>query len=119
VATFPTLKTGVAAQYPSERTRRFSTKVCRFLDGSEQRFSGYGAALRRWTIRLELLDEAELAAIGSFFAAQSGRAGTFAFTDPWDGTVYPSCSFDSDILDLEFGDRLHGRTTVTVRENRS
>jgi len=118
MASFPTLKTGVVAQYPFGRMAQFSTKVCRFLDGSEQRFQGYGALLRKWAIRLELLDESELAALGSFFAAQNGRAGTFSFTDPWDGTVYPSCSFDSDSLSLEFGDRLRGRTSVIVKENR-
>ena len=119
MASFPTLKTGVVAQYPSSRTRQFSTKVFRFVDGGEQRFRGYGAALRRWTIRLELLDESELDEIARFFEEQSGRAGIFAFADPWDGTVYPSCSFDDDQLGLEFGDRLRGRTIVTVRENRS
>ena len=61
MASFPTLKTGVVAQYPSDRARRFSTQVLRFLDGSEQRFAGFGAPLKRWLIRLELLDEAELA----------------------------------------------------------
>ena len=90
----------------------------RFLDGREQRFRGYGAPLRRWTIRLTLLDEAELAQITAFFAAQGGRAGTFAFTDPWDGTVHPNCSFDSDSLDVETGGEARGRTSVTVRENR-
>jgi hypothetical protein len=63
VATFPTLKTGAVAQYGSSRTRGFSTQVFRFLDGSEQRFQDYGAPLRRWTIRLSLLDEAELNAL--------------------------------------------------------
>jgi hypothetical protein len=119
VPTFPTLKTGVIAQYPSSRTRQFSTKVFRFVDGSEQRFSGYGAPIRRWTIPLELLDDSELDQLSKFFDEQAGRAGNFAFADPWDGTVYPSCSFDDDKLGLEFGDRLLGRTAVTVRENRS
>ena len=78
--------------------RQFSTQVFRFLDGSEQRFPGYGAPLRRWVIRLDLLDEAELATLEQFFEDQGGRAGTFSFTDPLDGTVYASCSFDSDEL---------------------
>jgi hypothetical protein len=119
VPSFPTLKTGAVAQYPSDRTRQFSTTVLRFLDGSEQRFRGYGAPLRRWTIRLELLDEVELAVVGTFFEAQGGRAGTFSFADPWDGTVYPNCSFGSDALGLEFGAQSRGKTSVTVQENRS
>jgi hypothetical protein len=118
MASFPVLKTGVVAQYPFGRIRQFSTNVCRFLDGSEQRFLWYGPQLHKWVINLQLLDESELAVIESFFAAQNGRAGTFVFTDPWDGSVYPSCSFDSDSLNLEFGDTFRGRTSVTVKENR-
>ena len=98
MASFPALKTGAVAQYPSDRARRFSTQVLRFLDGSEQRFPGFGAPLKRWLIRLELLDEAELAGLEDFFVEQGGQAGTFAFTDPWDGTVYANCSFESDTM---------------------
>ena len=64
MANFPALKTGAVAQYPSDRTRRYSTQVLRFLDGSEQRFAGFGAPLKRWLIRLELLDDTELAGFG-------------------------------------------------------
>src|ERR1700681_1580372 len=102
MASFPALKTGAVAQYPCDRTRQFSTQVYRFLDGSEQRFPAYPAALRRWTIRLDLLDEAELETLREFFMSETGCAGSFIFTDPWDGTVHPNCSFDVDILALEF-----------------
>jgi hypothetical protein len=118
MASFPTLKTGAVAQYPSDRVRQFSTQVLRFLDGSEQRFPEYGAPLRRWVIRLDLLDEAELVNIEQFFDGQDGRAGTFSFTDPWDGTVYPNCSFDSDVLALEYTSQARGKTSAVVKENR-
>ncbi len=119
MASFPTLKTGVVAQYPSDRARQFSTQVLRFLDGSEQRFPEYGVPLRRWLIRLDWLDEAELVKVEQFFENQDGRAGTFSFTDPWDGTVYPNCSFDSDVLALEYQGQGRGKTSVVVKENRS
>ncbi len=119
MATFPALKTGAVAQYGSTRTRRFSTQIFRFLDGSEQRFQEYGAPLRRWTIRLSLLDEAEMAELESFFATQGGRAGTFAFPDPWDGTVYANCSFDDDQIALLYAGQARGSASVTVKENRS
>src|SRR5262249_53533703 len=90
MAAFPNLKTGAVAQYPAERTRRFSNGVHRFMDGSKQRWPLYGSALRRWAIRLSLLDEAELTTLEDFFSANR----SFSFTDPWDGTVYPNCSFD-------------------------
>ena len=77
VANFPTLKTGAVAQYPSDRTQQFSTQVFRFLDGSEQRFPGYGSALRQWTIRLDLLDEAELTNLQSFPGQRRRTRGKF------------------------------------------
>ena len=117
MASFPALKTGAVAQYPSDRTRRFSTKVLRFLDGGEQRFAGFGAPLKRWLIRLELLDEPELAGLEDFFVEQGGQAGTFAFTDPWDGTVYANCSFEGDTMTAGYRGRSDGVASVVVKEN--
>ncbi|HTM11411.1 MAG TPA: DUF2460 domain-containing protein [Bryobacteraceae bacterium] len=119
MATFPALKSGAVAQYGSSRTRGFSTRMFRFLDGREQRFQDYGAPLRRWTIRLSLLDEAELTAVESFFRSQGGQAESFAFPDPWDGTVYANCSFDSDQLTTQYVGQSSGVASVTVKENRS
>ena len=118
MADFPALKTGAVAQYPSDRARGFSTQVLRFLDGKEQRFRGYGAPLRRWLIRLEQLDEAELAGLEQFFVEQGGRAGIFAFTDPWDGTLYATCSFEGDTMIAEYHGQGDGGTSVVVKENR-
>lgn len=118
MATFPALKTGVVAQYPSDRKRRTSTQVFRFLDGSEQRFAGFGAPLKRWLIRLELLDETELAGIEEFFGEQGGQAGTFTFTDPWDGTVHANCSFEGDTMTADYRGRGDGVASVVVKENR-
>jgi phage-related protein len=115
---FPTLKTGAVAQYPSDRATQFSTQVYRFLDGSEQRFPAYGAALHRWAIRLDLLDEGELETIEEFFTSEAGRSGSFSFTDPWDGTVYPSCSFERDTLALAFRGPQRGATQIVIKENR-
>ena len=118
MASFPALKTGALAQYPSDRTKRFSTLQFRFIDGSEQRFPGFGTPLRRWIIRLELLDEGELALLEAFFLERGGRAGSFSLTDPWDGAVYANCSFESDALMAEYRDAGDGRTFVVVKENR-
>jgi hypothetical protein len=118
VANFPTLSTGAVAQYPSDRTLQFSTQAFRFLDGSEQRFQGYGSALRQWSIRLDLLDETELINLQSFLASEEGRSGSFSFTDPFDGTVYSNCSFGKDTLALQFAGPQKGVTQVTVRQNR-
>ncbi len=116
---FPLLKTGAVAQYGSDRTPAFSTQVFRFVDGSEQRFPAFGTALHRWVIRLELLDESELTAIADLFVTVGGRAGTFSFTDPFDGTVYASCRFDEDELAPGFGDVARGESVVTISEIRA
>jgi phage-related protein len=105
------------AQYPLGVQQNFSTQVFRFLDGSEQRFPAYGATLKRWVIQLSLLDESELVNLEQFFLSEGGRSGTFPFTDPFDATVYASCSFDADKLDLNFGGFQGGATNLTIKEN--
>ena len=115
---FPTLKTGAVLQYPAQKSIRFATGVLRFMGGSEQRFRDYQAPLRRWTIRLDLLDENELHVLRAFFRAESGAAGTFTFTDPWDGTVYLNCSFENHEMSEEILDEVRGTTALTVQENR-
>ena len=119
MSNFPTLKTGAVIQYPATRAKQHSTCVLRFLDGSEQRFREYPSALRKWIVRLDQLDENEMGSIEEFFLSQQGSLGAFSFTDPWDGSVYPSCSLEGDSLTLEFEDLTRGRTSLTVKENRS
>ena len=80
MASFPVLKTGAVAQYPLEYGVHFVTQSVRFMDGSQQRFRLHGTGLRRWTLKLDLLGEDELAAVMAF-VEQQGSA-PFAFTDP-------------------------------------
>ena len=116
--TFPTLRTGVVAQYPATRRMRFQNQVMRFVDGSEQRYRDGGKPLRRWEIALDLLDEGEIATLENFFSAVSGLYGTFAFTDPWDGQEYSTCSFESDWLEITLQGEMRGTTRLTICENR-
>jgi Conserved hypothetical protein 2217 (DUF2460) len=115
---FPKLKTGAVAQYPATRTLKFQNQALRFVDGSEQRYRDYGGALHRWEIPLDALDESEMAAIEAFFEENQGRFGDFAFTDPWDGNVYASCSLTSDDLALTSLGDMRGKTSLVVMENR-
>ncbi len=78
---------------------QFSTTVLQFVDGSEQRFCNYQAALHRWVIQLSLLDQSELQQLQEFFRGIVGRAGDFAFTDPLDG---------AELSKLQLGEREHG-----------
>ena len=120
MASFPIpLKTGAVAQYPLTAQAQFATNVVRFMDGSEQRFPGYATPLRRWTIRLDLLEETELNAALGFFRAQSGSAGVFRFTDPADGTVYSNCCFASDSIQTSMDAAGRWAAAIVVQQNRS
>jgi len=119
MAGFPKLKTEAVSQYPASKGLRFATEVVEFVDGREQRYRDFGAALRRWTIRLELLDEGELARLEEFFLENQGRFGNFAFTDPWDGTEYPDCSIAQDAFESVLTGEMRGRTGLVIQENRS
>jgi hypothetical protein len=119
MTTFPRLKTNAIMQYPAARDFRFTNTVLRFLDGSQQCYRESAAALRRWVVRLDLLDETELGSLQSFFAQEQGRSGSFSFTDPWEETEYPDCSLDQDSLELELLGEMRARTVLIVRQNRS
>jgi hypothetical protein len=115
---FPSLRTGALLQYPAQTGLRCSTDVLRFADGSEQRFRDYQTPLRRWVIRLDLLDDGELHVLREFFLTMSGAAGSFTFTDPRDGVKYTNCSFEDATMDGALLDEGKARTVLTVRENR-
>ena len=53
------------------------------------------------------------------FAPWRDRAEDFAFTDPWDGTNYPSCSLASDSMAAVLAGEWNGETSLTVLENGS
>ena len=115
---FPTLKTGAVIQYPSRREIRHPTSVLRFVDGTEQRIPESGSGGRRWLISLSRLDTSELEAVEQLFIAVQGRSGSFAFTDPYDGTEYPDCSFEQDDFVLRQTDEGRGEAVLRFRENR-
>ena len=116
--TLPPLKTGAVMQYPAPRATRYGTHIVRYVDGSEQRYREQPAPLKEWVIRLDLLDETELAALEEFFVSQKGQFGSFTFVDPGDQISYPDCSLAGDGFDLDLASELRGKTTLTVRENR-
>jgi len=119
MATFPRLKTNAVAQYPATRALRYQNQTVRFLDGTDQRYRDASGPLHRWTIRLDAVDECEMAEIEGFFLSNQGQFGSFVFVDPWDGTSYPSCSLAGDQLDLTAVAEMQGQTSLTVVENRT
>ncbi|HEY3741172.1 MAG TPA: DUF2460 domain-containing protein [Bryobacteraceae bacterium] len=119
MSTFPTLKSGAVAQYPAQRAVSKTTWIGQFVDGSEQRFRHGAAPLHKWTVNLSLLTEKEVVALREFIVNMSGRFESFSFTDPWDGTTYAHCSFDSDTNAIEWLGENNARTQLIIRENRS
>ena len=114
MATFPQLKTGAFAQYPLDRAMRYSTQAVRFMDGSQQRFRLYGNGLRRWTLKLDQLDEQELGAVIAF-VEQQGSA-VFAFTDPVSAHTAATCVISGQQFDATMNREMSGQTTVVIEE---
>jgi len=119
MANFPRLKTNAVMQYPAAREFRYDSTVLCFVDGRQQCYRGAKDALRRWPIRLDLLDESELASLQAFFVTNQGRFGSFSFVDPWDETEYPDCSLDQDSFEFQLMGEMRARTVLVVKENRS
>ena len=117
-AVFPSLKTGAVAQYPATKSNQFVSFVVRFLDGGDQRYRQFPASLRRWIIKLDMLDETELNSLEQFFAAQEGSFGTFSFVDPWTQATVANCSLDQDTLQYGMQGELRGTAQLIVVENR-
>ena len=118
MATFPKLKTNAVAQYPAGKGLLFRNQTVRFVDGREQRYRDSAGPLHRWTIHMEQLDESEMAGLQQFFQDNQGRQGSFAFTDPWDGTQYANCGLEGDDLELTSLGEMRGTTSLSVVENR-
>jgi hypothetical protein len=114
VTTFPVLKTGAVAQYPLERTLRFSSEAVQFLDGSQQRFKLFNRGLRRWVVWLDLLDEQELGAVIDFVDAMGSTA--FSFSDPASGTTAAKCVLAGERFDATMTGEMNGQATIVVEE---
>lgn len=105
-------------QYPAVRDVEFSTEVLEFIDGSEQRYRNFSSPLMRWVVRLDQLDDDEMAHMEDFYVAEQGPFGTFSFTDPWDGTEYAECSFENPDVLAEYMEYHNGRIRLVVRQVR-
>lgn len=91
MALFPSLSTGAVTQYPTAFSTGQAVEVVRFLDGSDQRYLTQGRTFRQWQIRLDLLNDTEIAELEAFFIAQQGDYSTFVFPDPISGSGVPNC----------------------------
>jgi hypothetical protein len=108
------LKTGAVAQLPLARATKFVTQSVRFLDGSRQTYSITGAGLRRWELRLDRLDEGELAAVMAF--AEEVGTGSFSFTDPATGETAGKCVISGWLVATTLAGELDGAATLGIEE---
>ena len=116
MAQFPLLKTGAVNQYPGLSLLAVPVQVVQFLDNSSQRWLAQGTGLRRWQVRLDLLDEDEVHAIEQFFEQVQGQYGVFSFVDPATGSVATNCRFGSPELTTQYVDVDHATTSLWVVE---
>ena len=114
MATFPALKTGAVAQYPFSHSVRYSTHAVRFMDGSLQKFRLIGNGLRRWVVKLDLLDETELGAVIAFVEQQG--AAPFPFTDPFSGQTVTTCIISEEQFKAGMKQEMSGQATLTIEE---
>ena len=103
-------------QYPFRRSLIQNVQTVSFVDGSEQRCAT-SQVRHEWTIQLGLIDEQEFNALETFVEQQQGEAGTFAFTDPADGTLYSNCSLAIVSLSGKFQAPARIEAQLIVREN--
>jgi hypothetical protein len=119
MARFPLLKTGAVAQYPLEERIAFRNEVLWFVDGTRQAYRGTGEPLKRWIIRLDLLEPSEARTLQEFYMEHKGGFGFFSFIDPLDQQEYPNCSFDQPECAWDFVSETRTAGALIVRQNRS
>lgn len=90
MSTLPLLSTGAVQQYPYVCAITGRTRSFQFADGTEQRYL-LTPQRKMWSIDLRLLQDSERAAFLAFAQDALRGQAAFAYTDPQDGTVYPTC----------------------------
>ena len=95
-----------------------ANQVIRFLDGNDQRYRVQGTPLRRWRIRLDLLNESEIQQLEAFFTEQSGEYSMFTFPDPVTGTDIPNCRFGEPAFFSQYVDVNVNSTSFWIIETR-
>ncbi|HMF74216.1 MAG TPA: DUF2460 domain-containing protein [Bryobacteraceae bacterium] len=116
MADFPLLSSGAVMQYPASLVVGRPAHVIQFIDGKDQRFAARGIRLRSWQIKLNLLNEAEIAALEAFFEAQAGEYGSFTFPDPISQTSVPHCVFGAPVFATTYLSTDIGATSFWVLE---
>lgn len=94
MASLPLLKSGVLCKYPVEHSQEFRTRVIRFLDDSEQRFT-VRPPLQRFSLVYRAIDAEDLTRLRQFWESMKGQFDASWSLD-WNGEQIERCRFDSD-----------------------
>ena len=84
---FPQLSSGAAGQFPIQKKRTARTLVNQSVQDYEIKLADPGAATTEWQISFAELNDQELAALETLFAATEGRLTSFTFVDPTDNLL--------------------------------
>lgn len=116
--TFPDAVSKLLFQYPTTRQFHFVTQVLQFVGGKEQRYGLSGAPLRAWNVEPTLVGDAVCEELEDFFQMVGGSSQPFTFTDPWDGTAYPTCYFEADTFTARMTEQDRNTVQFTIIEGR-
>ena len=120
MSTFPTLKTGAVMQYPAQRGVAVLDNGFAIRGRVRTAFPQLPGAASPVGGPAELAGSKRTAGIPGILPRHSWtEPENFAFTDPWDGTNYPSCSLASDSITAVLAGEWNGETSLTVMENGS
>jgi hypothetical protein len=107
--TFPTLSAGVTCQLPYTQIRRYSVLLNdNPTSGNRYTWTWFGGglsgfptgSLHGWTLAYQVLSDADLATLETFYRNQWGRWSSFTFVDPETNISYSKCRFDDDALEI-------------------
>ncbi|HNY39435.1 MAG TPA: hypothetical protein PKJ41_03540 [Bryobacteraceae bacterium] len=115
MAEFPRLKTGALAQDGLECGYRTQTEVLRYVDGGQQAVKTRRGR-KHWTVKLERLDEGELALVNELVETVRGETGTFAFTDPKTGVRHEACRIEGGSFEAYVAGLGDGRAELKIVE---
>ncbi len=104
-------------QYPTNRENRISAQILRFVGGSEQRYAISGA-LKTWKLQPALVTDDVAGQIVGFYQSVDGPANPFQFTDPWDGTIYPTCFFSQNTFESTMVGQNRNRIRFEITQGR-
>lgn len=118
---FPVFSWGGSCGRPTTQIQMWYTNVEDSLLGPRYGLQYYGVvsgfpagSLRMWRITYQLMSDADMATLETFFLAAQGRYHSFTFVDPFDGTTQSHVRFDSDVLDIKYMTVNQNSTTVTL-----